>query len=139
MGYANIKLGDTDVFLASTGTYTGENDTENAIDSSIFMYSDGKIVYLGTISSIGTAYPLSVADGCIFTGGHHNVKKTTVKDGKLVTVEEAEEIFDTDGNSTYQYGNDKDGVKTVEDDSNLTRLFDEYEKAEPVAFSVEKR
>lgn len=139
MGYANVKLGDTDVFLASSGTYNGENDTKNAMDSSIFMYDDkGAIVYLGQVASSGTAYPVSIADGCLFTGGHHNVFKTTVKDGKLVTVEQASETFDTDANATYYYATEKDGEQKVSDDTNLLRMFDEYAEAVPVEFSVEK-
>ncbi len=139
MGYANVKVGDTDVFLASTGTYNGENNTKNAIDASVFMYDEnGKIVYLGQIESGGTAYPVMVADGCLFTGGHHYVVKNTVKNGKLVAVEEAQESYDTDANVTYYYGKDGGKMEKVEDDSNLTRLFDEYFNGEPVDFSVEK-
>lgn len=134
MGYANIKLGDTDVFLASSGTYAEENGVDAAIDASVFMYNDkGEIVFLGKVDSAGTAYPLRTADGCLFTGGPHNVEKTTVKDGKLITVESASETFDTYGNPTYYYGSEKVG-----DDSELTKLFDEYLEGEPVEFSVEK-
>ncbi len=139
MGYANVELGDTDVFLASTAAYKDENDKKYSIDASLFMYTDTGIVYLGKIESAGTAYPLAVADGCIYTCGHHNVEKYTVKDGKLITVEEAVETFDNDGNASYTYSTDKDGEKTVEDDSELTRLFDEYGKAEIVEFYVEKQ
>ena len=104
MGYANAKIGDTDVFFASAGT----------------------------------AYPLAVADGCVFICGHHVVEKHTVKDGKLIIAEKAEETFDADGNATYSYTTDKDGEKNVDDDSELTRLFEEYEKAEVIEFGVEK-
>ena len=136
MGYANEKLGDTDVFLVSTGTFNGENETQNAIDASLFMYDDdGAIVYLGKVESIGTAYPLSIADGNIYSGGHHNVLKSTVKDGKLVTVEAAEEIFDDQGNSTFTYETEAEGSKEVEDDSILSGLFDEYFSAKPVEFA----
>ena len=49
-----------------------------------------------------------------------------------------EESFDADGNATYSYTTDKDGEKNVDDDSELTRLFEEYEKAEVIEFGVEK-
>ncbi len=139
MGYANEKVGDTDVFFASTGTYTGEDDTKNAIDSSLFIYGDDRIIFLGRVESAGTAYPLSLKDGYLYTGGHHCVSKNTVKDGKLVLVEEAREDFDTDGNSTYTYTDEKGKDKVVEDDSYLTKLFDEYADAAPTAFFVEKQ
>ncbi|MCR5651172.1 MAG: hypothetical protein K6F86_08335 [Lachnospiraceae bacterium] len=138
MGYANEKVGDTDVFFASTGTYTGEDDTKNAIDSSLFIYGNDRIVYLGQVFSQGTAYPLSLKDGYLYIGGHHLVRKNTVKDGKLIVAEEAREEFDTEGNSTYFYTDEKGKEKAVEDDSYLTKLFDEYADAVPIAFSVEK-
>lgn len=137
MGYANEPVGDTDVFFAATGTYTGENDTRNAIDSSLFIYdTKGKIVFLGQVESYGTAYPLSLKDGYIYTGGHHIVYKYTVKEGKLVVAEEAREEFDTNGNSTFYYAKDGEEPKKVEDDSNLMTLFDEYANAKPVEYSV---
>ena len=139
MGFANVKVGDTDVFLASSGTYNGENNTKNAIDASVFMYNDkGEICYLGQVQSAGTAYPIAVSDGCLVTGGHHNVTKTTVREGKLVVAEEARENFDTDANATYTYTTEKDGEQKVENDTKLTELFDEYAAAEIVDFSVEK-
>ncbi len=136
MGYANIKLGDTDVFLVSSGTFNWDGK-DNAIDSSIFMYDDnGGIVLIGQVASIGTAYPLMTADGCLFAGGHHEVFKYTVKDGKIVIAEEAEEVFDTAGNATYYYSNDPTKNEEVPDNSNLTRLFDEYFGGEVVEFST---
>ncbi len=139
MGFANEPIGDTDVFFASSGTFNGENGTKNAIDSSLFIYdSNGSIVYLGQIASSGTATPLAIADGCVYTAGHHWVTKSTVKEGKLVTVEEARENFDADGNSTFTYTSEKDGEQKVEDDTQLTRLFEEMANAKPIEFSVEK-
>ena len=52
----------------------------------------------------------------------------------LVAEEEAYETFDADGNATYYYGKEK-----VADDTNLTRLFEEYFAGEIVEFSVEKQ
>ena len=101
------------------------------------MYDDnGGIVLIGQVASIGTAYPLMTADGCLFAGGHHEVFKYTVKDGKIVIAEEAEEVFDTAGNATYYYSNDPTKNEEVPDNSNLTRLFDEYFGGEVVEFST---
>ena len=131
MGYAQVKLGDTDVFLVSTGTFTGEDGARYAMDASVFVYDrDGKIDYLGKVQSGGTAYPLMITDGYLFTGGHHNVTKWTVKNGRLEAAEEACETFDTDGNSTYYLGD-----KQVEDDTDLSRLFEEYFSGEEVDFT----
>ena len=135
MGYANVTLGDTDVLLVSSGCFNNEGQTA-AIDSSIFMYNEnGKIVYLGKVSSCGTAYPLAISDGCIYIGSHHDVLKETVKDGELVIVEEAFEEFYRDGSVSYMYGSSDGKYSTVEDDSYLTALFDELSKSEVIEYS----
>ncbi|WP_022765724.1 hypothetical protein [Butyrivibrio sp. XPD2006] len=136
MGYANEPVGDTDVFFVSSACYNGENDTKNAIDSTLFVYDNDAIAMIGQVASIGTAYPVTINDGYIYVGGHHNVFKYTVKDGKLVVAEEASEVFDTNGNSTYYYAADGAEAQEVKDDSNLTRIFDEYFSGKPVEYSV---
>ena len=136
MGYANEPVGDTDVFFVSSGCYDGENGTKNAIDSSLFIYDNDKIVFLDQIASSGTAYPVSLNDGFIYVGGHHNVFKYTVKEGKLILSEEASEVFDSAGNATYYYGADGAEAKEAKDNSDLTRLFDEYFAGKPVEYSV---
>ncbi len=130
MGYANVNLDGTDVLLISSGCYKWD-DTNAAIDSSVFMYDEGKIAFLGTVQSTGTANPLAVADGKLYVAGHHFVDKYTVKDGKLAVAEGAREEFDTDGNATYYVGDEK-----VEDDTTLTKMFDEAMNAEIIDFSV---
>ena len=95
MGYANEKVGDTDVFLVSSFIYGIDSNDQNAIDASVFIYNDkGEIIYLGKAESSGTAYPIAIADGYLYTAGNHNVTKTTVKDGKLITEEKSEEFYD---------------------------------------------
>lgn len=109
MAYANEKVGDIDVFLVSSFAYGPDSYNQNAIDASVFIYDDKEgIVYLGKIESSGTAYPIAIADGYLYTAGHHYVTKTTIKDGKLISEEKSEDAYD------------------------------EYAAAEPVVFSVEK-
>ncbi len=128
MGYANVTLDGTDVLLVSSACYNWDG-TDAAIDASIFAYQDGKVVYLGTVQSTGTANPLVISDGKLITAGHHFVIKNTVKDGKLVVAEQASEEFDSDGNATYYYGSDK-----VDDDKELKRMFEEEMSAEIIDF-----
>ncbi len=138
MGYANEKLGDTDVFLVSSGTFNGDNDTKNAIDASIFMYGDNGIVYLGQIASAGTANPLAISDGMIFTGAHHTIIKSTVKDGKLITVERDDELYDENGKENYTRTLEDGVEKEVADDTFYSAMYDEYFKAQVIEFSEVK-
>ena len=104
-GYANTALDGTDVLLVAESTFNGGGKAA-ATDSEIFMYKDGKPVFLGCVMSGGTANPLAVKDGKLYAAGHHYVGKFTVEDGKLVIVEEVREKFDSAGNASYQYGYD---------------------------------
>ena len=135
MGYANVTLDGTDVLLVSEGCFNNEG-VNAAIDSSIFMYDEnGAVVYLGKVSAGGTAYPLAVSDGKLYVASHHDICKKTVTDKKLVVAEEAFEDFYRDGSVTYYYGAD-DGYYKVDDDSLLTSMFEELEKAEVIEFSA---
>ena len=100
------------------------------------MYDDnGSIVYLGYESSGGTATPLAIGDGKLILATHHTVEKVGIVDGKLAVTEKAVEEFDEEGNSTFLYfeKDDKNSVE-VEDDTYLTKLFDDYNNAEIIDF-----
>lgn len=134
--YANAQIDGTDVLLVANGCYDNMDGHMAAIDASVFMYDDnGSIVYLGYETSGGTATPLAIGDGKLILATHHTVEKIGIVDGKLAVTEKAEEEFDEDGNSKFLYfeSNDKDSVE-VEDDTYLTKLFDEYNNAEIIDF-----
>ncbi len=127
-GYANAKLGDTDVLVVAGSTFSGYGE-DAAVDAELFCYKeDGSIAYLGFVQSGGSANPLAVKDGMLYTAGHHYVGKHTVTDGKLMTVEEAWETFDTDGNSTYHYSSDDGGDYSDLDSDQAEQIFDELYK-----------
>ena len=136
MGYANVSLDGTDVLLVSSGCYNWDG-INAAIDASIFMYQDGKVVYLGQVQSTGTANPLAIADGKLFSSGHHFVRKSTVTDGKLMVMEEAKETFDQSGNASYTFGSDDGGgYYSVDDRTLLDKMFEENMNAEIIDFQV---
>ncbi len=142
-GYANATLDGTDVLLVAESTFNGGEEKEAATDAEIFMYQDGKPVYLGCVMTGGTANPLMIKDGKLYSAGHHYVGKFTVEDGKLVIVEEVREKFDSAGNATYQYGSD-DGKDHSAIDSDKAKeiyetLMGEYMEADLVTFINEKK
>ena len=137
MGYANAKIGDTDVLLISEGTYEWETDVDAAIDAQMFVYKEEKIVYLGTVMAGGTAYPLAVKDGYLYVGGNHFMTKYLVDEGSLIKVEEGYVTYDKDGNDTYYYETcnavfEKYDEATAK--SNFEELFKEQADAEVINF-----
>ena len=104
MGYANEKIGDTDVLLVSSGTYDNLDGNIAAIDAAVFAYDkDGVPFEVGKVTAGGTAYPLAVKDGILYVGSNHWGIKYTIKDGSLVIAEKAAVEYDTDGNENYFY------------------------------------
>ncbi len=102
-GYTTVKIGDEDVLLVASGTYEFEPGKTGAIDAEAFIYADGDVKYIGAVNCGGTAYPLAIKDGLLYTGGNHYMYKLTIKDGAFTTAEEAIVRYDTDGNASYDY------------------------------------
>ena len=141
-GYANAELGGTDVFLVADRTFNGGAGVDAATEAEVFGYADGLPVYLGNVRCGGSATPLAIEDGKLYTAGHHYIGKHTVEDGALVTVEEAWQTFDADGNITYHYssggGEDTDLAEGEAEDL-FESMLAEYFHAKPVAFSTVSR
>ncbi|MBR2532910.1 MAG: hypothetical protein IKE56_09710 [Lachnospiraceae bacterium] len=140
-GYANAKLGGTDVLFLSDGIYDDHDGTGSAINSELYCYKDGKPAFLGYVRSGGTATPLAVKDGLLYACGHHYIGKITVRDGVLVTTEEAWETFDEKGNVRYHsssIGGDETRITSSEAERVFNKLYDEYIEAEVVEFDIVK-
>ena len=142
-GYTNETVGNEDVLLVASGTFDAGEEYPEAIDAEVFWYDNGAPAYLGYVTSGGTAYPLMIGDGKLYTAGNHFVKKFVVTDGKLMVMEEAGETFDTDGNATYYYDSDDGGdySSMSQEDAHAAydKLFEEYTNAEIIPFNAIKK
>lgn len=126
MGYANATISDIDVLLVCSGCYDDLEGHMASIDSAVFMYIDGVPTQIGTVYSGGTAYPISIYDGCIYTAGNHYVCKYSIIDNKLVLAESISELYDSDGNCTYYY-NSADGQNNSDlDQEEISNLMSKY-------------
>lgn len=135
--YANVKIGDTDALLVSSGTYEWEPGVDAAIDAEIFIYQDGVPVYLGTVTAGGTAYPLAVKDGDLYVGGNHFVTTYLIDSGSIVELEEGYVEYDPNGNETYYYKTCNAQFEDYDEStakSNTEALFDALEGAEVITF-----
>ncbi len=140
MGYANVTLDGTDALLVCSGTFDNLNDTHAAIDATVYIYKDGAPFEAGYVVSAGTAYPITVKDGKIYTAGHHWVCKSALTDNILVTMEKAGCTYDTAGNATYYYesddGGDYSNFDSAKAEKIMDQLFDEFMSGENVDFTV---
>lgn len=95
---------------------------------------DGNVVDCGRVMSQGTAYPLAVRDGYLFTAGHRFIRKHTLRDsgGKLAEAGDMLEVLDTLG-EPLRYIIDGDMV-CLPGDSLVRAAFDEWAGAEVLSF-----
>ena len=142
-GYTNEKVGDEDVLLVASATIDAGGEYPEAYDAEVFWYDNGAPAYLGYVTSGGTAYPLMIKDGKLYTAGNHFVKKFVITDGKLMVMEEAGETFNTEGEATYYYdsddGGDYSGMSQEDAQSAYDSLFEEYMNADLIAFNAISR
>ncbi|WP_026507896.1 hypothetical protein [Butyrivibrio sp. MC2013] len=140
MGYDNVRIGEEDVLLVSSGCFDNDgNGQMAAIDSTIYMYTDDSIVMIGKVTCGGTAYPLCVKDGYLICGANHWISKSTIKDGKLLLVDESWAEFSEDGEDAYyHYDVEKDEVSVVSEEE-FWKSFDILEDAELIEYAVVHR
>lgn len=135
MGYANVTIGEEDVLLVSSGTFDNGDNLQAAIDATVFIYENGMPKMIGKISCGGTAYPLAVKDGLLYSAGGHFVQTNTIEDGRFQLYEHNWEEFDEDGNVKYFYES-SEGQDEVNSEVNLQNMFEDYAAAEIIGFTV---
>ena len=140
MGYANEIILDEDVFLVCSGTFTNPDVGENAIDATVFKYTDGQVEEIGKVISGGTAYPITIANGYLFTGSNHWICKYAIANGKLSIMEKVAIVYDENGKETYYYESDDGGDYSDFDPAEAEKIYDslieEMMSGTPVNFSV---
>ena len=139
-GYANVNVSGNDLLLVCSGAFDNLGEGMAAIDSTAFMYTDDAIVEVGRICSGGTAYPITVNNGYIYSGSNHWICKWGMVDDALIITEKAAVQYDSEGNGTYSYeaadGNDYSGMDSAEAEELFNKLLDEMMKGEIIDFSV---
>lgn len=136
--YAYVKVGDSvvPILLVTGGTYQYEDTIEACLDCEVYYAWDGKAETLGSLESMGTAYPIAYDKDGIYAGGPHFMVRYVLDGEKkqLVVAEYASEVFDENGNATYTYSAENGEEQEVVDDSYIKDLFERYSKAAVVNF-----
>ncbi|WP_029322540.1 hypothetical protein [Butyrivibrio sp. AE3004] len=138
-GYANTTISGTDVLIVTDYTYEcGDNGEVGTIEGYIYRYNEDKIEYLGYVTSGGTANPLMIDDGKLYTAGHHFLRSYVIDDDGLKTDEEIYVNYDTEGNATVYKVEDGKDVATDMTEDDFYNLFSYMENGEYVIFDTIK-
>ena len=102
-----------DVLFTTDMTYDDGNGHNATINCDVYYALEGEVYPLGSIESMGTAWPVSYGEKCIYTASLHSlVVYRFDQKKKQWTVSWYEERFDDNGDASYQYIEDGE-VKTI--------------------------
>lgn len=132
--FSLADIGEKNVVLFTTDmTYDDGNGHNAAVYCEAYYSSDGKLYELGRIESMGTAYPVSYGERCIYTASEHSLEIYKFdRKGKRWVASRYEEVFDEEGNASYRYTEDG-AVKDVSE-TDYQRAIDEYGESIVVNF-----
>ena len=101
---ATVDIGlDKPVLLVTDGVYDDGNGNEAAIYCDVYYPVGKKVQKIGTIESMGTAYPIAFGKDGIYAALDRGVQKYAVDsaDGKLVMTQNIYVSYDTEGTASY--------------------------------------
>lgn len=114
-GHVIAKLGDdeqfslrdigekNDVLFTTDMTYDDGNGHNAAVYCDVYYALEGEEYPLGRIESMGTAWPVSYGEKCIYTASLHSLEVYRFDHKKKQwTVLQYEESFDENGDASYQ-------------------------------------
>ncbi len=132
--FSLADIGEKNVVLFTTDmTYDDGNGHNAAVYCEAYYSSDGKLYELGRIESMGTAYPVSCGERCIYTASEHSLEIYKFdRKGKRWVASRYEEVFDEEGNASYRYT--EDGAAKDVSETDYQRAIDEYGESIVVNF-----
>jgi hypothetical protein len=125
--YAILKMDYKNTVLVTTDlVYDEGSEQQAAISCDIYYCMDKEAKKLGTVTSDGTAYPVSFSKDGIFVGSGHSVEKYAIseKDGTLYLEKGVYMEYDKNGNEHYICTENGEEAEATEQE--YQELLDEY-------------
>lgn len=122
-----------DVLFTTDMTYDDRNGHNAAVYCDVYYALGGEEYPLGRIESMGTAWPVSYGEKCIYTASEHSLEIYRFdRKKKQWSVLKYEERFDGNGDASYQCIEDG-GTKTISEKDYLDAMED-YGKGTVINF-----
>jgi len=113
-----------DVLFTTDMAYDDGNGHNAAVNCEVYYALEGEAYPLGRIESMGTAWPVSYGEKCIYTASEHSLEVYRFdQKGKRWTALQYEERFDENGNASYQCTEDGE-TKAVSEKEYLDAMED---------------
>lgn len=122
------------VLLVTSQVYDDGTGNQTAIECDVYYPVDGEVKNIGTIESMGTAYPVSYDETGIYTASGHAMQRYEIESsGTLKPVEVIYEQFDESGNAAYTM--ERENEITVISEEEYYAAFEKYSNAAVVSFA----
>ncbi len=133
--YSLQDIGEkNDVLFTTDMTYDDGNGHNVALSCKVYYSVDGEFYTLERIESLGTAWPVSYGEWCIYTASEHGVTAYAF-DGKELRwkVTQYEEVFDTEGNTSCER-TDVEGNKETVSEEDYLEVWEDYKESTVINF-----
>lgn len=122
------------VLLVTSQVYDDGTGKQAAMECDVYYLVDKEVKKIGTIESMGTAYPISYDNTGIYTASGHAMQRFEIEEsGTLTLAEGILEQFDENGNASYTMttGN---ATKTISEEDYYA-AFEKYSNAAVAGFA----
>lgn len=132
--YSLRDIGEKNYVLFTTDmTYDDGNGHNAAVYCDVHYALSGEEYPLGRIESMGTAWPVSYGEKCIYTASEHSLEVYRFdQKRKQWTVLQYEESFDENGNASYQCT--EDGEAKAISEKEYSDVMEDYGKSTVINF-----
>lgn len=122
------------VLLVTSHAYDDGNGNQAAIESDVYYLVGKKVKKIGTLESMGTAYPISYDEKGIYTASGHTMQRFEIDtSGTMIPAEGIYVQFDETGTPTYTM--EKENEITVITEEDFNTAFENYSNAAVVNFA----
>ena len=123
------------VLVTSDMIYDAKTEKQAAIFCDVYYYTGGEAKHLGTITSDGTAYPISFSKDGIYAASGHRVEKYAIseKEGTLYLEKGVYVTYDEDGNAYYTCV--LNGEETASTEQEFMNMSEEYASGQVIHFA----
>ena len=124
------------VLLVTSQVYDDGTGKQAAIQCDVYYFADKEVKKIGTIESMGTAYPVSYDEKGIYTASGHAMQRFEVEQsGTMKLAEVIQEQFDDNGDAAYTMEQENE-TKTISEEEYYD-AFEKYNNAVVVSFAYE--
>lgn len=122
------------VLLVTSQVYDDGTGKQAALTCDVYYPVDKEVKNIGTIESMGTAYPVSYDETGIYAASGHGMQRFEVdKSGTMKLTEGIYEQFDENGDAAYTMEAENE-TKTISEEEYYA-AFEKYSNAEVAEFS----